>query len=291
MTNAALAWGCAFVAFGPCVSLLFAIAWNKAQLIIVVTTSAFAYLLAAFCAALFWFILDLIGIGSHVIPILFPGVIMQFTWRCLFVMMYHKVEKVIEISIARHEEREEEFHESAKLRLELNDWACGIAAGTGFGGMHAVMLYGTLLASEAGNLGTLYQNSCPEIPSLALSALNAFMFSFLDIIWMLFTFYGMGRRKQEEGMPQTLHWGALLGNSKRGGNIALAIAFVTHFGAAFCTTPNRSLQGCHISVPLLASIVIITAILFWGGVSKIYLPANQRHRIGVNGGGSTPHRE
>lgn len=290
MTNVALAWGSAFVAFGPCASLLFAIAWHKAQLIIVVTTSAFAYLLAAFCAALFWFVLDVIGIGSHVIPILFPGVLMQFIWRCLFVIMYHKVEKVIEISIARHEEREEEFHESAKLRLELNDWACGIAAGTGFGGMHSVMLYGTLLASEAGNLGTLYQDSCPEIPSLALSALNACFFFILDIFWMLLTFYGMGRRKQEEGMPPALHWGALIGNSKRGGNIALASAFLTHFGAAFSTAPNRSFDGCHISLPLLASIVIITGLIFWGGVSKIYLPANQRQRIGMNGS-SSPHHD
>lgn len=290
MTNAALAWGCAFVAFGPVVALLFGIAWHKAQLIIVVTTSAFAYLLAAFCAALFWFILDAIGIGNHVIPILFPGVLMQFIWRCLFVVMYHKVEKVIEISIARHEEREEEFHESAKLRLELNDWACGIAAGTGFGGMHAVMLYGTLLASEAGNLGTLYQDSCPEMPSLALSALNAFMFSLLDIVWMLLTFYGMGRRTQEEGMPPALHWGAFIGNSKRGGDIALATAFVTHLAAAFSTAPNGSYEGCHISIPLLASIVVITGLVFWGGVSKIYLPANQRHRLGMNGS-SSPHRD
>lgn len=283
MTNAALAWGCAFVAFGPCASLLFAIAWHKAQLIIVVTTSAFAYLLAAFSAALFWYILDLIGIGSHVVPILFPGVLMQFIWRCAFVMLYHKVEKVIEISIARHEEREEEFHESAKLRLELNDWACGIAAGTGFGGMHAVMLYGTLLASEAGNLGTLYQDACPEIPSLALSALNAFLFSFLDIVWMLLTFFGMGRRKQEEGMPPARAWGAFIGNSRRGGDVALAIVFVTHFAAAFSTTPNHSFEGCQLSVPLLASIVLLTGLLFWGGVSKIYLPANQRHRLGMNG--------
>lgn len=282
MTNAALAWGSAFVAFGPCVSLLFGITWHKAQLIIVVTTSAFAYLVAAFCASLVWMIFNAMSIGNHVIPILIPGVIFQFIGRCLFVQLYHKVERVIEISIARHEAREEEFHESAKLRLELNDWACGIAAGTGFGGMHAVMLYGTLLASEAGNLGTLYQESCPEIPSLALSALNAFFFSLLDIVWMLLTFYGMGRRKQQEDMTASFAWGALMGNSKRGGDIALAIAFVTHLAAAFVTAPNGYYGGCHISLPLLGSMVIITFCLFWGGVSKIYLPENQRHRLGMN---------
>lgn len=285
MTTAALAWGCAFVAFGPCASLLFGITWHKAQLIIVVTTSAFMYLLAAVCASLIWLMFHAIGIGNNVVCILLPGVIFNFLGKCWFVKLYHKVEKVIQVSIARHEEREEEFHESAKLRLELNDWACGIAAGTGFGGMHAVMLYGTLLASEAGNVGTLYQDSCPAIPSLALSAVNACFVSLLDIVWMLLTFYGMARRndaQQQESSPALLHWGAFLGNSKRGGEKALALAFVSHLVAAFVTAPNASYQGCHISVPLLGSTVVVTALLFWAGVSKIYLPENQRHRLGMD---------
>lgn len=284
MTNAALTWGCAFLAFSPCLSLLFVIAFHKAQLIIVVTTSAFAYLLAAFSAALLWYIFDVSGISNHAVPILFPGILFQFLWRCAFVWLYHKVEKVIEISIARHEEREEEFHESAKLRLELNDWACGIAAGTGFGGMHAIMLFGTLLASEAGNLGTLYQEACPEIPSLALSALNAFLFTLLDVFWMLFTFFGMRHVRMEVEGPLTLRWGAMVGNTKRGGYIALSIVFLSHLCAAFSTIPNRSYEGCHTSLSLVASTLVVTALLFWGGVSKIYLPDNQRHRIGMNGG-------
>jgi hypothetical protein len=283
MTTAALAWGSAFVAFGPFASLLFGIAWHKAQLIIVVTTSAFAYLLAAFLSSLIYLMLNAIGIGNSVVSILLPGVVFSFISKCYFVKLYHKVEKVISVSIARHEERQEEFHESAKLRLELNDWACGIAAGTGFGGMHAVMLYGTLLASEAGNVGTLYQQSCPAIPSLALSAVNAFLFSLLDIVWMLLTFYGMGKRKELQVETSPLRcWGAFLGNSKRGGDKALAICFVTHLMAAFVTAPNASYQGCHISVPLLVFTVCITALLFWAGVSKIYLPENQRLRLGMN---------
>ena len=152
------------------------------------------------------------------------------------------------------------------------------------------MLYGTLLASEAGNLGTLYQDSCPEIPSLALSAMNAFMFSLLDIVWMLLTFFGMGWRKQEEGLPQALAWGALFGNLRRGGNTALATVFVTHLAAAFSMAPNRSLEGCHLSLPLLASIVVLISLLFWAGVSKIYLPANQRQHLGMNNNVSSSPR-
>lgn len=302
MTNASLVWGCAFVAFGPSVSLLFLIAYQKAQLIIVVTTSAFAYLLAALFASFVWYLFDLAGIGDVALIILLPGVIFQCLARCAFVHIYHKVEKVIEISIARHEEREEEFHESAKLRLELNDWACGIAAGVGFGGMHAVMLYGTLLASEAGNLGTLYQDACPNIPSLALSAFNAFMFSLLDIVWMLLTFYGMRNitlyDQQTANMPDwngnTRTWGALVGtsNNKRNGQIALGTCMLSHLLAALATMPNQNYKGCRVSLSMLAMILLMTSLLFWGGFSKLFLPDNQRHRLGMNGPPSpSQHRD
>jgi Aph-1 protein len=286
MTAAALAWGSAFLAFGPVASILFLIVYKKAQLVIVVTTSAFAFLLSALGASLVWFIFDAAGV-NHPIIVLLPGVIFQGIMRCGFVALYHKVEKVIEGSIARHEqhqiqrgETEEAMAEAARLRLELNDWACGLAAGVGFGGMHAVLLYGTLLASESGNLGTLIQDSCPSMPGLILSALNAFFFTILDMIWMLFTFFGM-RRRRSSGIDCSRGWGAMLGNSTASGNMALAICGVTHLAASFATTPNAFGGGCRVSIPLLAGIVVMTAGAFIAGVSKIYLPANQRRRMVV----------
>lgn len=93
------------------------------------------------------------------------------------------------------EEREaqgtKQVSESALLRLELNDVSCSIAAGVGFGAMHIVLLYGTLLASENGRNGTLYQPSCAIMPSLANSAIMAFWFSILDVVWMMVAFYGV----------------------------------------------------------------------------------------------------
>jgi hypothetical protein len=289
MTAAALAWGSAFLAFGPVASTLFLIVYQKAQLVIVVTTSAFAFLLSALGASLFWYMFHAAGV-NHPIIILLPGVIFQGIMRCGFVALYHKVEKVIESSIARHEqhqiqrgESEEAMAESARLRLELNDWACGLAAGTGFGGMHAVLLYGTLLASESSNLGTLIQDSCPSMPGLLLSAMNAFLFTILDMIWMLFTFFGM-RRRRSPGMDCSRGVGAVIGNSRQSGNIALAICGITHLAASFATTPNAFGGGCSLSIPLLVGIVLLTVCTFVVGVSNIYLPAHQRRRMVLAGG-------
>ena len=157
---------------------------------------------------------------------IFPSVVFQFAARAAFVWLYHRVEHAVERSVRRHERvgardraaaavvvaapgadedadddgadgdgDDEPQADSAKLRLELNDWSSALAAGAGFGGMHAFFLYGTLLASESGNLGTLYQPSCEVMPSLVNSAVVAMLFSVLDVFWMLFTFYGMRRRR------------------------------------------------------------------------------------------------
>ena len=298
MTAASLTWGSASLAFGPAISLLFLITYQKAQLIIVVTTSAFAFLLSALAASFVWWIFDLIGVGNYAVVILLPGVISQFFFRCGFVALYHKVERVIQVSIRNHEEQQQQqqqrvdtvvtpatdddpaLSESARLRLELNDWACGLAAGTGFGGMHAILMYGTLLASEAGNLGTLYQPSCPGIPALVLSAMHTFLFTILDIIWMLLTFFGMRRRRQQiaegESVVTSSGLGALLGNERNGANKALGLVFITHFCASLATIPNIFQNGCTISVPVLAGVTVVTGLIFWAGASRIYLPANQR---------------
>lgn len=298
MTSAALTWGSAFLAFGPILSLLFVVVYQKAQLVIVVTTSAFAYLLSALLAALIWWFFDLLGL-DHPIILLLPGVISQFLMRCGFVVLYHKVEEVIERSIERHQQQlrqnettsngqpgdsTNEWTESARLRLELNDWACGVASGVGFGGMHVILLYGTLLASEVGNVGTLYQLSCLGIPGLMLSAINALAFSVMDMVWMFFTFFGMRLRKSGAAVSSiSTSFGSYLGYSRSSGNKALGVSFVTHLAAAFSTMPNSFQGGCKISLPLLLSVVVFTLFVFRAGVYNIYLPPNQRRRVTGDG--------
>jgi hypothetical protein len=102
--------------------------------------------------------------------------------------------------------------ETEALQLQLNDLSCSIASGVGYATLHALFLYGTLLASEAGESntyndagsyvggggstgygGTLYQASCIAIPSLLQGAVIAMCFSILDVVWMMICFYGMRR--------------------------------------------------------------------------------------------------
>jgi hypothetical protein len=305
-SNFTLTLGSALIAFGPFISVFSLIVYQKSQLVIVVTSAAFVFLaLGAFPASLSWFILDKIGLGGSLSAIL-PGVFFQFIARCIFVSVYHKVEAVIQQSVEKQQaeaqmhqqqstaapteaseratagrrvtaEAHSNWTEMAKLKLQLNDASCGVAAGCGFGGMHAIMLYGTLLASEAtNNAGVLYQPSCPALPALVVSAIYAFCFFVLDIFWMLFTFFGMRRRllfhRGESDDDSPVRVGGWFGNTRHGGNIALLLCLSSHLVASVMTMANYFNFGCLVSLPSVGAVLLITAYIFWAGVGRIYMP-------------------
>ncbi|KAL3920783.1 MAG: hypothetical protein SGARI_006860 [Bacillariaceae sp.] len=312
----ALVWGSAAIGFAPFLCFFFQIVFPKSQLLIISTTSAFFFLLATLCASLFWFVLDpTIGLSSAW-SALIPGIFFQFIFRAAFVTLYHKVESVIELSIEKTEEEQQHITDTgndpnptehadltaAKQKLSLNDAVCGIAAGTGFGGLHAILLFGSLLASETSDVGVLYQPSCPKVPALVVSALNTFCFFFLDIFWMLFTFFGMRRRllfprgggSLTDINPLSRPFGHYFGNTRVGGNQALMTVLITHTLAAGFTTFNSFQYGCMFSLTTLPALTCVVAYIFWSCVSKIYMPlphSNTRLSLPASfsyGGGNTP---
>ncbi|CAB9502686.1 Aph-1 protein [Seminavis robusta] len=287
MTSFPLLLGCALVAFGPFMSLFFLVVYQKSQLVIIVTTSAFFFLVSALAGSFVWWLFAAVGLDD-LVSLLLPGVLSQFIFRCCFVALYHKVEKVVRLCIEQEdargqsgtnqdlEEYDENWTAAAKLRLQINDASCGVAAGVGFGGMHAIMLYGTLLASESGNVGVLYQESCPDIPSLAQSAVYALCFSIMDIFWMLLTFFGMRRRllyhRGREFEDNIRGFGSYFGNSRSGGNLALMFVLLSHLGSSIVTVASFFEKGCYVTIPSLVGITLFTAYTFWAGTARIYMP-------------------
>jgi hypothetical protein len=108
--------------------------------------------------------------------------------------------------------------ETVKLRLELNDAACGIAAEDS--GMHTIMRSEHYSPVTSNNVGVLYQDSCPG-RSRSSFAIYSLCFFDLDISDAL-TFFGMrcrlmfhrgGRAENEVLMVgswlETVAWEAL----------------------------------------------------------------------------------
>lgn len=333
----ALALGSFAIAYAPLLALFALIVYRKAQLVILVTTAAFFFLLSATASSMIWFLLAHVAGLDGPLAAIAPSVLCQFLARCAFVAVYHTVERVIRVSLQNQQHKEEtdaalpqphnntntttttnnnnnnmatpETHtttnnntitnnDSVRLHLELNDGSSAIAAAVGFGGMHAILLYGSLLASEIthNNMGILYQDSCPAVPSLAVSAVLTNFCSILQVFWMLLTFFGMRRRllfhrgesssssvpgPSEDDIPCTNPSsrcrGSWLGNSRNGGNCALLWTLISHATAALATLANTQTNGCLVSLPVVGGTVLVTAYLFWAGCGRIYLPPAPSH--------------
>ena len=150
---------------------------------------------------------------------------------------------------------------------------------------------------STGHGGTLYQYSCGGVmPSLMNGALVGMMFSILDVFWMMLTFFGMRRRLRSRrggvvavvggcgGMlsflrEMTSFWKGI-DDSTQGGNAALGLVIVSHLLASLVLAPNGTMEdGCKISLPSLAGVVVLVAVLFFRGVKGHFLPMDQRARI------------
>ena len=131
------------------------------------------------------------------------------------------------------------------------------------------------------------------MPSLINGALIACMFSILDVMWMMFCFFGMRRRqnnnnnnsleRSEGGTMQALLGGLTcqgLNDTPSGGNAAILLVTITHLLASLVLAPNGSEDGCKISLPLLGLVVLYVGMLF-RKITKNghFLPEDQRRRI------------
>eukprot|EP00970_Alexandrium_tamarense_P001319 scaffold137_cov192-Alexandrium_tamarense.AAC.13 len=330
MTSPALTLGSFLLAFSPSLTLLFTIVFQKPQLVILAVCSAFGYLISALGSSLVWLALSSLssslgGVSSGstsswgtLLALAVPSVTCQMIVRCWFVKIYFRVEDVIRRSVAKHEEETANDNnnstshaETNALQLQLNDLSCSLASGSGYSLLHALFLYGTLLASESsedaaggayggggstGHGGTLYQESCGIMPSLVNGALVAGMFGVLDVIWMCGVFYGMrrrnmygngGRRRRMQSLMEGLGFvKGGLDDSLSGGNAALGFVAITHLAAALVLAPNAYEDGCKISLPLLGLVLLFVGIVFVRGVKGHFLPEDQRRRIyGMREGG------
>jgi len=91
--------------------------------------------------------------------LLFAGVIFQELSRYALVLSYAMFERTV--------------RQSGPRRLfPLDDWSSALATGLGFGTMHVVMMHGSLLSASLGK-ATLFLDSCPDIPLVAITGVSA----------------------------------------------------------------------------------------------------------------------
>jgi hypothetical protein len=127
------------------------------------------------------------------------------------------------------------------------------------------------------------------------------MFSVLDVMWMMLSFYGMRRRSSSSSSSaaaaavrnntsstttssiQALLHGLITScrgfdDSTSGGNASIAFVTLSHLTASLVLAPNGYEDGCKISLPCLGIVTVYVGIVL-RGVYGHFLPEDQRRRI------------
>ncbi|KAF9922247.1 gamma secretase complex protein [Linnemannia zychae] len=222
-------FGCAFTAYGPSLAIFFGGIAPNAQLVILMVSSAFFWLISVLLASAIWFIASNSRNIFH-ITIIYT-VLLQELFRYFLYILINKAEKGLNM-VAKH----------PKSRFNRSGYA--FAAGLGFGLMFGIISYITQLVNSLGP-GVIMCESCKTVSLYFISAITTSIMILHHCAWMMISFTGFTNRS----------WARIVW------------VIITHYGASYLTVLNSSTTvnyGCAYqiignSALLLASSIIVFA--------------------------------
>lgn len=219
--------GCTLVAFSPSIAFTIIILARRAELLVIAITAAVMWLFAILIVSLMWSIMS----GTTWLWFTLVATATQELVRLMLVRVYRRMETVIRKALDRSDPR--------KVDFKLNDETSSLAAGVGFGTMHAVVMYGSVLASSGGP-ATLYSDSCTLVPLVVVSGIYALIFLLMDVIFMVIAFQA---HKCRDSRQQ-------------------AFIFASHLGASYMTLFGEQRNGCAIAIPGLIALFAAVTVVF-----------------------------
>lgn len=209
---------------------------RRSQLTILAISAAFFWLLAIIVSSGVWAIFsggDRSNAGDGLWLAVFVGVAIQELMRIAFFRAYVRVE-----------------HSVSKFsgdRLSLNDVSSGMAAGIGWGAIHAVVWQGASVSSSFGP-ATLFTESCSSMSVFLVSSVSTWFYVILHVALMTIAFVAL--RKHEHGL--------------------MSFVALAHLVAALSTLFNSGgwSAGCIASLLILGAVTVATTALAFMSVKK-----------------------
>lgn len=212
------------IAFGPLATMWCTVILQRPQLIILAFCSAFFWLMGLLTLSLFWCIpgLQESSVGTAICAVVF-----QEIWRALFFRAYQKTEEAL-------------LSTGQNAAVPLNDASSAVSAGVGFGTMHAVIVFGSVISNSI-DQATVYTDKCPAMSLYLMLALQQLCYSLFHVALMVIAFSAY----RSKSPWQTF---ALI---------------VLHLGGQSTTILNDTQGGCTTAIPLLAAITVLSLMLVW----------------------------
>ncbi|KAG0361186.1 gamma-secretase subunit Aph-1 [Gamsiella multidivaricata] len=222
-------FGCALTAYGPSLAIFFGCIASNAQLVILMVSSAFFWLLSLLLASAIWFIAK-DSQHTYTSTIIYT-VLLQELFRWFLYMLINRAEQGLNM-VAKHP------------KSKFNRPGYAFSAGMGFGLMFGIISYITQLVQSLGP-GVLMCASCPSISLYFISAITTCIFILHHCVWMMVSFTGFTQRSY----------------------LRILWVLVSHYGASYLTLLNASTTvrfGCAYAIMgnvalLIASTIIVAA--------------------------------
>ncbi|KAK3809266.1 MAG: gamma-secretase subunit Aph-1 [Benniella sp.] len=214
-------FGCALTAYGPCLAIFFGSIAPNAQLVILMVSSAFFWLLSLLLASAIWFMAK--SSRETFTSTIIYTVLLQEVFRWFLFLLINRAEQGLNM-VARH----------PKSKFNRSGYA--FSAGLGFGLMFGVISYITLLVQSLGP-GVLMCNSCPNMSLYFVSAITTSIFILHHCVWMMISFTGFTQRSYSR----------------------IAWVLVTHYGASYLTLLNSSTINLGCAYAVLGNVVLLLA--------------------------------
>jgi len=223
----AMFFGCFFIALGPAAAIFYYNVSHSPQLIILTIGSAFFWVLSIFLTSIWWYIIP--PLRDIYIWTIIWAVGFQELFRFLFLYLYQKAEKSATSKSSK----------TAHLMTHPDNLNTAIAFGLGAGVVQCMITYVSILWEAIGP-GSYFAPSCPSVNIFILSALHAFIFILLHVLWSIVAFDGYRTgSKLQMGLTVTCHYVAsilTLLNLPGGSCVAaLLLSFALLVGWAFYT--------------------------------------------------------
>ncbi|KAF8938123.1 gamma-secretase subunit Aph-1 [Dissophora ornata] len=222
-------FGCTLTAYGPSLAIFFGFVAPNPQLVILMVSSAFFWLLSLLLASAIWFIATN-SRNTYTSTIIYT-VLLQELFRWLLYLLINRAEEGLNM-VAKHP------------KSQFNRSGYAFSAGMGFGLMFGIISYITQLVQALGP-GVLMCASCPSISLYFISAITTCIFILHHCAWMMISFTGFTQRSYAR-----ILW-----------------VLITHYGASYLTLLNSNTNvnlGCAYSIMgnvvlLIASVIIVVA--------------------------------
>ncbi|KAF9905999.1 gamma secretase complex protein [Lobosporangium transversale] len=228
-------FGCALTAYGPGLAIFFGCVAPNAQLVILMVSSMFFWLLSLLLASAIWF-LATNSRQTYTSTIIYT-ILLQEMFRWFLYLLINRAEKGLNM-VAKH----------PKSRFNRSGYA--FSAGLGFGLMFGIISYITQLVQSLGP-GVLMCISCPSVSLYFISAITTCIITLHHCLWMMISFTGFTQRSYAR-----ILW-----------------VLVSHYGASYLTLLNSSRTvtlGCAYSIICNIALLFASAIIAFTDLRNLH---------------------